>query len=763
MLGVIDLARYLLVCLLFVGAGTGLVRLLRVRVAPALAVLLAPVLAQALLCCIWALTVVAGMPLKYVALPIAVIVIGLAALGVRSLLAAGARSFLLLGVSAMVSALVMLPFFLHGLADYPGSGALDGWGYAIFGQYLWEHARTVEGGLTPVFQFASKMSMRRYSASAELGLFSLLYAPGDLAAANGLLRALALFTFTAGCAAFIEIRGGIRLALVLLYVALCGMSGWMLDAVWANNYDNTLALAFYPAAIALILLPATLTSISGAALLGLVTAGAVYAYPELVPMTLGGVTLVVAETVWRRRPDRWPLYLTAALAVFLLLLLPSRSDLYWFFEQQVVTGLGIARNGPAPPPGTGMFFGLLDRQTLASGLWGMGGERGRFPGSVVLLVTSAWLFVLIGIGLWRLLRGREIALAATLLTHAAGAAWLLGYTHYDYGAYKMLLLGWWLAAFALVVAVSWLIDRVPVRSLVWSKGRWLAWGVATASLLIVPITTAVRIAKPPGEYVPRPVHDYHVIDRVVPLIGGTPLVLLTEDEQATHWGAYYLRSGQLLLGTRNGYVAMPQVQERLSRAQPVSPRDVRLVVTDADASVRAIDTSGWSLAWSAGAFALWDTGGRGWGAITSIRDPQIFRASTRPIFYIHRDITTLDVLASDPGELTFSGTIEGSANVSHPPCWRLQVHGGDGQAWDVNTLTGPVSFTVRVPAGASEITMHGTDAGAPATHPDVLIGRMTSRFRRADTGSDGAGHVTPPAQYQLCIPTPTVAPASPPG
>jgi hypothetical protein len=759
MLGVIDLARYLFVCLLFTAAGTGLVWLLRVRIAPAVAVLLAPVLTQALLSCAWALTVASGTPVKYVVLPVVVLVLGLAALGVRTLLAAGARSLLLLGVSAVVSALVMLPFFVHGLADYAGSGALDGWAYAIFGQYLWEHARGVEGGLTPVFQFASKMSARRYSASAGLGLLSLLYAPGDLESANGLLRATAFFAFSSACAAFIEIRGGIRLSLALLYVTLCGFSGWSLDVVWANNYDNTLALAFYPAVIALICLPATLTSISGAALLGLVTAGAVYAYPELVPMTLGAATLVAAEVVWRRKPDRWLLRLSVALLVLALLLLPSSRDLFWYFDRQLTVGLGIGKTGPGPAPGAGIFFGLLDRQTLASAVWGMGGEKGLFPGSVLMVALSGWLFVLIGVGVWRLVRGRELALAAALLTHVAGAAWLLGHTHYDYGAYKMLLLGWWLAAFALVMAVSWLIDRVDNRALDRASGRapvrWLAWGVAVMSLLIIPIVTAVRIATTLREEAPRPVHDYHAIDRVVPLIGGTPLALLTEDALATHWGAYYLRRGRLLLGTRNGYVAMPQVQLPLSRAYPVSPRDVRLVVTDGDAATRAVDTSGWSLAWSNSAFALWDTGGRGWASVTSIRDPLIIRASTRPIFYIHRGITTLDVLASDAGELTLTGQIEGAPAASTPPCWRLQVQGTDAQAWDVRTESGPVSFTIRIPAGASEITMYGTDAAAPSAHPDVLINHFTTHFHRTDPGSDGAGH-TPSLQYQLCNPTPAV-------
>jgi hypothetical protein len=265
------------------------------------------------------------------------------------------------------------------------------------------------------------------------------------------------------------------------------------------------------------------------------------------------------------------------------------------------------------------------------------------------------------------------------------------------------------------------------------------------SLLIVPIVTGVRVAALVRTNMPQSVHDYHALDRVLPLIGGSPLALLTEDALATHWGAYYLRRGRFLLGTRNGYLGMPQVQQALSRAQPVSPHDVRLVVTDADASLRAIDTSPWTLAWNAGAFALWDTGDRGWATVASVRDPVIVRASPRSLFYIHRGVTTLEVLASDPGTLTLTGQLMG-VPPSETPCWRLQVHGvGDraDERWDLHARTGPVTFTVHVPAGASEITMQG-HAVDPAIHADVLIYQPTTRFQRAETGAVAA------PQYQPC-------------
>jgi hypothetical protein len=720
----IDLARYLLACAILTVPGIGLVRLLRSGLASDLATLIAPGLTQALLACVWGFAVLAGIPIAYVVLPLLAILLGLALFGVRSLFFArtpefGPRLTILLATSLIAPPLVMLPFFGRGLAEYAGSGVLDGWAYATLGQYLWHFPRGTDGGLAPIFQFAAGMGQRRYGATSELGLFSLLFVPGDLAAANGLLRAVAVFAFTSACAAVIEVRGTsggarrLRLPLASLYILLCGLSGWILDVVWANNYDNSLALVFGPALVALAMRPAALTSTSEAALLGLLVAGSIYTYPELAPMILGPAMLVGAETVWRRRPHgaRWLPYLGVALAVAVLLLAPSARDLW------------LRNLGPAPPPGTGMFFGLLDRSTLLSAWWGLGGERGLYAASVAIPIVAVWLFALTAAGIGRLVRQRELALALAVLAHLAGAIWMLWRAHYDYGAYKMLLLGWWLTALVLVVALDWLIDAA-------GTARAIAWSAAVATLLIVPIVTGVRAASLLLEPV-RPMSDYHIIDRVPALIGDTPLVLLTEDALATHWGAYYLRRAHLLLGSRNGYVAMSHVQGRFTRARPVSPGEIHLVVTNADPSVRAIDTSAWSLAWTGGVFAIWDTGRHGWAAVTSVRDPLVDRGSPRPVFYVHRG-TTLDVLASDAGTLTIVGDLFGTPAVSNPPCWHLQIHSAAGQAWDLRARPGPVTFSVRVPPGTSDLSILGTSGDASSPPVNVGIANLATRFRRAD-------------------------------
>jgi hypothetical protein len=801
MLRVIDLARYGIICAIFAAAGAGIIRALRAPIAPGIAALIGPALTQALLACVWGLAVVAGVPIKYVVMPAAVVLIGLAAYGFRSWIVAlrsppgrawdtiAWRPIALLAVSLLIPPLVMLPFFVHGLADYFGSGWLDGWAYAALGQYLWNLPRGTEGGLTPIYQFASHTGGRRYGATSGLGLFSLVFAPGDLQAANGLLRAIAIFAFTSACAAVADVRARRPAALAWLtypYVAMCGLSGWMLDVVWANNYDNTLALSCYPALIALVTLPAVLTTLGGATVLGVMVAGAVHTYPELAPVMLGATVLVGAETIWRRarrrgagddvpggdvrlsRPRvpgegewRAPLRTAgAALVIAALLLVPSWRDLSMFFAIQVHNGLALtATANAAPPPGSGMFPGLLDAHTRLAALLAMGGERAPFAASWRLDIAAIWLLVLIVLGLWRLVRQGEIALPVVLVAHAVGAAWLLGHAHYDYGAYKMLLLGWWVAAFAVLTACGWLIDILRTdgvdRTHAWRQPLRAVMGmVAAMSLLIVPIVTEARAVSAAREVQTRSLRGYHAIDRLPSLIGQAPIALLSFDELATHWAAYYLRDANLLLAVRNGYVAMPQMQIPMARAHPISAADVHLIVTDADPSLRAIDTSGWRLAWSAGAFALWDTADQGWGAVTSIRDPAIFRASPRPRFYIQRG-ATLDVLASAPGTLTITGRVAGAPPASDPPCWRLAMRSTSGQTWDLRVRPGPVTFTVAVPAGASEIAMQGSAAvsasgpAAPAgaAVADVVFDDLFTQFHRAD--SKAAAAVAPP-HFEPC-------------
>ena len=179
---------------------------------------------------------------------------------------------------------MLLPFFVDGLQDHQGSSLPDGWSYVAYGQYLWEHPRGSTGGLSPLHQYGSHLGQTRYIASSLLGFFSPLFRAGDTQRASGLFLAWTLLVFTSACA-FFGLVYQLRRYSLIAFLLFTVVSGWVYNMIWANNYDNALALAYFPALMGLVSVkPRTVGSLMLAALLG---AGLLYSYPELAIVVLG--------------------------------------------------------------------------------------------------------------------------------------------------------------------------------------------------------------------------------------------------------------------------------------------------------------------------------------------------------------------------------------------------------------------------------------------------------------------------------------------
>ena len=194
-------------------AGIGVSASLRVPLDPSTRILMGGVFGQALWAVALGTGVRTGQPVRAFASWLWGATAVLAVLGAWQLLRDNARTLggarasstlFILVVVWIVPVLVMSPYFRHGLADYPGSGLPDGWGYVASGQYLWDFPRGTEGGLAPLYQFASTVSTSsaRNIASAELGVLSLLRKAGDVQTGFGLLQAVSLAAYAAAAAAF---------------------------------------------------------------------------------------------------------------------------------------------------------------------------------------------------------------------------------------------------------------------------------------------------------------------------------------------------------------------------------------------------------------------------------------------------------------------------------------------------------------------------------------------------------------------------------
>jgi hypothetical protein len=249
---ILDVARYALLTALIAAAGIGVLACLRVPFDSSTRNLMGPVFGQSL----WAILIGGGVSLGLPVERFAVWIWGVTAVlagigiwhlrGVPSDRSTSWARRLVPAVVVLSPVLVLSPYFRHGLAEYPGSGLPDGWSYAAYGQYLWRFSRGTEGGLAPLYQFASTLSSTRNVASGQLGVLALLRNAGEVQAGFGLLQAGALVTFAATTAAFAR-RSGMNRKTTAVTVTATVVSGWMLNVVWANNLDNQLALAYAPA------------------------------------------------------------------------------------------------------------------------------------------------------------------------------------------------------------------------------------------------------------------------------------------------------------------------------------------------------------------------------------------------------------------------------------------------------------------------------------------------------------------------------------
>lgn len=698
----IGLLSYLFVCVLLVLAGVGLIRLLRVSLPADVSWLLGAGVAHALVAMILGISVVAQVPLKRVASVPWLLLVALAIYAAADWRRQGGairEARPLLVIALLAAPIVMLPYFVLGLADYPGSGLLDGWSYAAFGQYLWEYPRDTEGGLAPLYQYAVHLGHTRFIASGELGWLSVLSAAGDTQSANGLLRAVSIFGFASSCGAWALARGVTR-PRTAAYIAITAISGWTFNVVWANNYDHGLALQYFPALATLAVCLAFATP-GGAAVTALVAAGALYTYPEFALLALAIAGVLALEAIVVRRARRAFVYgVTVVPLLTFVLLAPYWADFHRHIVNQVAEGLAVGRLRP----GTGYFPGLLLPAHLVSALMGLGGERLTPTLPLIRTAVAACLVLALIAGVLRMLWRRELAMPLIIV----GLSLLVGVSilrqQYDYGAYKFLSLGWWAFALAIVSGPGWL-DAL-------SRARFVTWSLAGLLLAASPAITAARAISELVYADGERISQYRPIEQLPAFLHGAPLLLNPASVFAEHWGVYYLRHADVRLGLRNGYLAMPHLVRLLDRSESVPPDRIRYVVTDAGLPATE-RPAGWRLVWGAGRYAAWDTAPGGWAAMTRIHDALGNDVTPSPYVHAGPPGVTLQILASRAGTVRLSTRLLNFFTPTDRSCWQLAVTPTMGIGSSARTLAlrpGAVALTLPVAAGESDVALLATPA-----------------------------------------------------
>jgi hypothetical protein len=730
-LGLSDFLTYLFVAALLLIAGTGLLRLLRVPFDRTLTMLLGPITAQTLWAVVLSLGLLCGLSVRQIASPLLLGSLMLACVSLQYSLAGpdGDSSLhpvgsILVGC-VLAPVLVLLPYLIFGFADYPGSRLPDGWWYVATGQHLWTYGLSADGLIEPLYRYSAHFLETRDVASASLGVLSLLGHPGDTQRSVGLLMALALFTFGTSAAA-VAISRGWRAARTIFFVLLVVASGWAANAVYANNYDNLLALGYFPAIAALV--SVRRPSPGSWILLGMVAAALAYTYVELAVAVLVVGLVMIAERIWKARSWRDARGLGLAAIVFLLLLGPHLRSTIHYFSHEAGTVFQPGRGSLRP--GETLFKGLLIPKYRLSAFWSLGSERqlpSLFPSQTAVAIL---LFMLLAAGIARLLRSRDFGILAALTLPLIAAPVLMFADAYDYGAFKMILIGWWALVLCLVEAAN---------SFQQPGLRWrLLTGLSLAVCFAIPTVTLARsatlswnardaakvqVAFDPVGIAPRRMEQFRSVEEIQAIVGQEPVGIFVEDWEALEWATYFLRNAHTRLGVFAGYLSAPRVRRQLE-SSPYPWERIRYILSDFDDRGPVVEARSWTLVWRAGAFRLWDTGGSPWAIVTGVENPS--GAGTTRLQVVAQHRTCLDV----------AGTMVPGPQVSGPDARTLLIHSAIGPPSTITMTAGANRFVVPLPAGASEIEL------TPQDRPELPAGGSSSRPRIAGL-ADLRTHVVP--------------------
>ena len=475
---------YLLLCAISILAGQGILRLIGIHIERRISLYLAPVITLIFWAIMLGIGVSFGFPVKYLSVigwPLTIMMIFIGAMRQDYHFIRSEWPLLLVVVFLPVS--VMAVYFWYGISTYPGSPLPDGWSYIAYGQYLWEYHRGAEGGLAPLYQYASHLNRVRFIASALLGFFSpLIGASGDTQASSGYFLAWTIFVLSSTCTCFAIIKG-LRTTLLLLYLSMSIFSSWLLSLLWANNYDNALALSFFPA-FAGVLSIADAGNRRWCLILALLTTGIIYCYPEMATVVLGGAFLFLLQRISFRIASikEWSIVLIIVVGIVAILVIPFVNDMIGFVMNQ--TNVLTWQSGSRP--GEGFLPELLIPEYRLMAFWGFGGDR--FAGRI--LTSGAWYYIqgllalflsiLLGLGLLELFRRKEWGLSTIIVLLLIGFIVMIIFFSYPYGAYKFILLNWWGISFAIVAGIEFVMRVLSTK-----KYMSLLWTCFTAILFAI--------------------------------------------------------------------------------------------------------------------------------------------------------------------------------------------------------------------------------------------------------------------------------------
>jgi hypothetical protein len=304
--------------------------------------------------------------------------------------------------------------------------------YSAFGQYLADHHRGFEFGLSPIDQYATGLSETRFGTASVLGFFSVLFRSSTAAAlpiyifivlAN-IFSGFVLLSRRLGCNRLFSLASG-------LYAVI---GGWAANALNIGGLDNLLFLSLFPfLVVRLELYRFGQKSWSASLGLAMLASSVFYAYPE--GLAIAGVMFLplFCGSLWSgiyRRGKTWRRYVISACLVVVLICPYAQVFFTSLFER---IGIGMSKGA------AGLFPGLFSPRFLPA-MFGFSQEYARtiFPPHDAVLPIMMLALIVFGSAIWIRRRKSLILAFVTLIVMAIWQGW---FQQYDYGLYKILFIG----------------------------------------------------------------------------------------------------------------------------------------------------------------------------------------------------------------------------------------------------------------------------------------------------------------------------------
>lgn len=486
----------------------------------------------------------------------------------------------ILCISILVTMLVTGGFLWYGIFDFFGSPALDGWSYVSFGEYLRQYPRGTEGGLAPIYQYATHLSGTRYIASAMLAALIPPWSSGiDTQMTVGPLLILSIFSFAlslALAAKMVNKRGKFTPAWLAVIFGVVG--GWVPHAINVNNFDNLLAICFAPALFA-VGFSSSLNKLGQIFLPAIFIAASIYIYPELSPLIIAAYGVIAFESiVWPQKEsgsfqihrDHFFKYLSIVVLV-MVILSPYLRVVVNYFQQQFSYAAQTAGR-----PGEGMAPNLLDPIKVWGAIWGVDGRVWDSKEKAWDLFIGVLFGYVTIMGIGRAVAAKYFSIILYLILMVILLGVMVIQKHYDYGAYKILLIGWWVVSITLAAGVQGIWDAFPsssniVRSYLRLPIVIICFGAISAWAIQQYIWTS--------GYKHKTVLDVREVRDVI-LSKSSPVLVSVSDAFFNAWLVYELRDAVALFNPLYGYMDLPHVRPLMARSSVPSESEIEFLLTE---------------------------------------------------------------------------------------------------------------------------------------------------------------------------------------